>query len=116
MADVKKREAVPDLPALTALPDPEEVTITVGDKEYPLPTVTFGQYRKIAKDIDAFNVRREELGEVEILDFAQEFYYKLLRIDNPAIKKTDLDEMPYYQAGAEFFLSVRIALYKIPLH
>jgi hypothetical protein len=118
MADVKKREKQPVEPApmqgLVEREPPQEVKIKVGDKVYPLPTLTYGEYKKLAKMIDEMP-KAEDLGELELLEYTRDFYYKLLKGDNPELKKSDLDDMPLYQMGSEFYIKIKIALMRTPL-
>lgn len=114
MAEVKKREKVPEefKPVEVPRPKEEPVIIKVGDKEYPLPEVTLKQYKKLLKDLEG---QKEDMTELESLQFTQDFYYKLLKPHYPELKKTDMDDMPMFQYSAEFVLKLKLALYRVPL-
>jgi hypothetical protein len=112
---VKKRERVPDVLAEFKPPTAEkEIFIEVGEKKYPLPHLKLKEYKKILKVIDEVK-DRGEATELENIEFAQNFFYTLLKPYHPELKKTDMEEMPLFQCGAEFFIKVQLALYRIPL-
>jgi hypothetical protein len=112
MSEVKKRE-VPEVTQLTPLVE-KELTIKVGEKEYPVPVLKLGEYKKVLKYINDLE-KKEDVGELENIEFAQDFFYKLLKPEHPELKKADMEDMPIFQASAEFFLKVKLALYRVPL-
>jgi hypothetical protein len=114
MAEVKKREAIPEPEKLTPIVE-KELTIQLGDQEYPVPHLKLGEYKKVLKYIDEIE-KKEDATELENIEFAQDFFYKLLKPEHPELKRSDMDGMPLWQASAEFFLKVKLALYRIPLN
>lgn len=115
MAEVKKRvkkaESFEPLELLTR--EDEDVTISAKGKEYLVPVLTLRQYKKVLKMLD--NADFENMTEIESLDFTKDFYYNLLKSENPELKKTDMEDMPLYQLGATFVAKVKLALFKVPL-
>jgi len=114
MAEVKKREKIPEEMNLPTVPQQvaEELKIRVGEKSYPLPNLTLKQYRKLMKKMDT---QDENVSEDEALDFMRDFYFDILKVVDPNIKKVDLDEMPIHQFGAEFLVKLKLTLFQIPL-
>jgi hypothetical protein len=122
MAEVKKRQKPEGQQTLTelveAVPDPlkelDGLKITVGDKEYPVPKLKFGQYTKILEWFDEV-FKDPNISELENLRLTQEFYYKILKpIDNTITKKA-LEDMPLYQYASEYVIKVKMALFRAPL-
>jgi hypothetical protein len=110
-SQVKKREVIPEALKATDY-DPDDLKITVGDKKYDVPTLTFKQYKATLKTLEN---QTEDMGEPEALEFTRDFFYKLLKPEHPQIKKEDLDDMPIYQYGAEYIIKLKMALFRIPL-
>jgi len=110
MSEIKRRPKVE-----TFAPVPEELTIKVGDKEYALPHLTYKQYKKVLKIIDLTQEQITAMSEEEGLDQTAIFYYELLKPHYPELKKSDMDDMPLYQMGAEYFLKLKVALFRTPL-
>jgi len=109
---VKRR---PNPPEPVLLPETrEEVVIKIGDKEYPLPTLTYGEYRKLIKSLEVDNA--ENMTEEELMEVTRDFYYKLLHPHYPELKKSDLDDMPVYQFGTEFVINLKLQLFRVPLN
>jgi len=95
----------------------EEVSFKIGGKEYPVPDLTFRQYRKTLKVMDDIEKKRTEepQSELEQLEEVQELYFNLLKYENPDITKKMLEDMPLYQYSMEFFVKVKLALFQAPL-
>lgn len=110
MPEVKKRQ-LPEV--VETKEEPEELKIIVGDKEYPIPRIKVKELRKLLKTVDVSNP--DEMTESEGIDKTVEFFYLLLKAENPSIKKADLEDMPAFQLGLEFYTRVRMELMKVPL-
>jgi len=115
MAEVKKRQNKPETVESLGLlkPEDDEVKIATGVKEYSVPNLTLKQYKKVLKMLD--DATFEKMTEIESLDFTKNFYYNLLKPVNPDLKKTEMEDMPLYQLGAEHLIKVKLALFKVPL-
>jgi len=107
-----KKVGMPAVAPIEAEPQ-EPIKIKIKDREYPLPNPTVKQLRKLLKVVEIESP--DKMTEVEGIDRTLEFYYQLLHPSNPDLKKTDLEDMPAYQLGLEFYLKVRTELMKIPL-
>jgi hypothetical protein len=114
MAEIKKRATLPEEALLPPIPEEKDTVIIVGDKEYPLPHLKMGEYKKVLKFLNEIE-KKDDVDELENIEFAQDFFYKLLKPENPDLKKADMDDMPTWQASAEFFLRVKLGLYRVPL-
>jgi hypothetical protein len=116
MAEVKKRDKIPEVfEPPKAPPDTlENIVIIIGDKKYPLPIVPLREYKKILKEEKEL-MKKGDLSEEDNIEFAQRFFYRILKKDNPDLKMSDMDDMPTWQAGGEFFIKVRISLFRVPL-
>lgn len=112
---VNKRENKPELPVREL---PRDVMFIVGDKEYPLPHLSLKQYKKYLKVLDKIGDADavEKMTEIEQLEATKDIWFELLKIENPEIKKADLDDMPLYQYGMEFYFKVKQGLFRVPLH
>lgn len=94
-------------------PVEKEVTIEVGGKDYPLPHLKFGAYKKMLKLMESG--LEKEMNELENMEFVIDFYLQLLKPDNPELTKKSFDDFLIYQCSAEFLVRVKLALYRVPL-
>ena len=89
-----------------------KTTIRVGEKDYPIPNLTLKQYKQMLKTLSDDEL--DNMTEEQSLEFTKDFYFKLLKFENPNLKRTDLDEMPIYQFSAEFVIKVKLAMFQAP--
>jgi len=96
-----------------------DLKITVDKKEYEIPELTAGDWRKV---VVAHRKFREKHGEdadnlftEKGIDAAIDFYFALLNPHYPEITRNKLEKMPMRQMTAMFVTKVYLALTEIPL-
>jgi hypothetical protein len=96
-----------------------DLNITVDGKDYAVPDITAGDWRKVLK---ANQKIREKYGDAadslfaeEGIDAAIEFYHALLGPHYPELTKNKLEKMPMHQLTGAFVARVFAALGEIPL-
>jgi len=101
----------------------EETKFVIKGIEYPVPDLTFRQYRAALKVIDELAKKREESGikpesvgeEIANLDEVGDFYFALMKEEHLELTREDFSEMPLHQYGMEFFIKLKLALFQAPL-